>query len=118
MPGAKRFAVWTPRYLMVLVGAEAFIGGVAVLLTVAAVGAPIAIALSLSARLLARKLLNRLQHLGGHLRHVVVAESSAAAQQLTERIQRVPRGGMKVIGLVLPSEQLRGKPHRPCWPGA
>ncbi len=70
------------------------------------VGAPIAVVLSLSARFLARRLLHRLQKQGRGMRHIVVAGSSAAAQQLTERIQREPHGGMKVIGLCLPAEEL------------
>jgi exopolysaccharide biosynthesis polyprenyl glycosylphosphotransferase len=36
----------------------------------------------------------------------VVAGGAAAAQQLADRIQREPHGGMKVIGLCLPSEEL------------
>jgi hypothetical protein len=68
------------------------------LLRVVVVGAPIAVVLSLIARLLTRKLLHRLQTQGRSIRHIVVAGSSAAAQQLTERIQREPHGGMKVIG--------------------
>jgi exopolysaccharide biosynthesis polyprenyl glycosylphosphotransferase len=76
------------------------------LLRVVVVGAPIAVVLSLIARLLARKLLHRLQKQGRGIRHIVVAGSSAAAQQLTERIQREPHGGLKVIGLCLPAEEL------------
>jgi exopolysaccharide biosynthesis polyprenyl glycosylphosphotransferase len=76
------------------------------LLRVVVVGAPIAVVLSLIARLLARKLLHRLQTQGRSIRHIVVAGSSAAAQQLTERIQREPHGGLKVIGLCLPAEEL------------
>ena len=76
------------------------------LLRVVVVGAPIAVVLSLSARFLARTLLHRFQKQGRGMRHIVVAGSSAAAQQLTERIQREPHGGMKVIGLCLPAEEL------------
>jgi exopolysaccharide biosynthesis polyprenyl glycosylphosphotransferase len=76
------------------------------LFRVVVVGAPIAVVLSLTARRLARRLLHRFQKQGRGLRHIVVAGSSAAAQQLTERIQREPHGGMKVIGLCLPAEEL------------
>jgi exopolysaccharide biosynthesis polyprenyl glycosylphosphotransferase len=75
-------------------------------LRVVVVGAPIAVVLSLTARLLARRLLHRFQKQGRGMRHIVVAGSSAAAQQLTDRIQREPHGGMKVIGLCLPAEEL------------
>ena len=78
------------------------------LLSVAAVGAPIAVVLSMMARVLARKLLHRLQEQGRNIRRVVVAGSGAAAQQLIVRIQREPHAGMKVVGLCLPSEELPG----------
>jgi len=76
------------------------------LLKVTAVGAPIAVFLSLTARLFARKFLHRLQKKGGNTRHVIVVGSSAAAQQLTDRIHREPHSGMKVIGYCLPSNEL------------
>ena len=76
------------------------------LLKVTAVGAPIAVLFSLTARLFARKFLHRLQKKGGHTRYVIVAGSFAAAQQLTDRIHREPHSGMKVIGYCLPSEEL------------
>ena len=76
------------------------------LLKVTAVGAPIAVLFSLTARLFARNLLHRLQKKGGHTRHVIVAGSFAAAQQLTDRIHREPHSGMKVIGYCLPSGEL------------
>ena len=76
------------------------------LLSVVVVGAPIAVVLSLMGRVFARKLLRRRQQQGRSIRHVVVAGSSAAAQQLTERIQGEPHAGMKMIGLCLPSEEL------------
>ena len=47
-----------------------------------------------------------LQSRGRSLRHVVVVGSFGAAQQLSERIQREPDTGMKVIGLCLPSSEL------------
>ena len=77
-----------------------------VLLKVAVVGAPIAVFLSLTARLFARKFLHRLQKKGGSTRHVIVAGSFAAAQQLTDRIQREPHSGIKVVGYCLPSKEL------------
>ncbi len=70
------------------------------------VGTPIAVVLSLMARFFARRVLYSLQKHGRSIRHVVVAGGAAAAQQLTDRIQREPHGGMKVIGLCLPSEEL------------
>ena len=75
-------------------------------LKVAVVAAPIAIFLSLSARLFARKFLHRLQKKGRNTRHVIVAGSFAAVQQLTDRIQREPHSGIKVIGYCLPSKEL------------
>ena len=76
------------------------------LLKLVATGAPFAVLVSLLVRFLARKILHLLQHHGHSLRHVVVAGSFGAAQQLSERIQREPDAGMKVIGLCLPSYQL------------
>jgi exopolysaccharide biosynthesis polyprenyl glycosylphosphotransferase len=76
------------------------------LLSVLVVGTPIAVALSLMVRLFARKLQRRLQTQGRITRHVVVAGSSAAAQQLIERIEREPHSGMTIMGLCLPSEEL------------
>jgi exopolysaccharide biosynthesis polyprenyl glycosylphosphotransferase len=76
------------------------------LLKVAVVGVPIAVVLSLAARIFARKLLHRLQKKGRNARHVIVVGSFAAARQLTARIQREPHSGIKVIGYCLPSEEL------------
>jgi exopolysaccharide biosynthesis polyprenyl glycosylphosphotransferase len=76
------------------------------LLKVTAVGAPIAVFLSLTTRLFARKFLHRLQKKGRNTRHVIVVGSFAAAQQLTDRLHREPHSGMKVIGYCLPSKEL------------
>jgi exopolysaccharide biosynthesis polyprenyl glycosylphosphotransferase len=76
------------------------------LLSALVVGTPIAVVTSLLARVFARTILRRLQRQGRSYRHVVVAGSSAAAQQLIQRIQREPNAGMKIIGLCLPSEEL------------
>ena len=76
------------------------------LLSAVVVGTPIAVVLSLTSRVFARKLLRRLQRQGRSIRHVIVAGNSAAAQQLIERIEREPHAGMKIIGLCLPSEEL------------
>jgi exopolysaccharide biosynthesis polyprenyl glycosylphosphotransferase len=76
------------------------------LLSVLVLGAPIAVVLSLAARLFARKVLRRLQMDGRGNRRVIVAGSAGATQQLIERIQREQHGGMKIIGLCLPSEEL------------
>ena len=75
-------------------------------LKVAVVAAPIAIFLSLFARFFARKFLHRQQNKGRNTRHVIVAGSFAAVQQLTDRIQREPHSGIKVIGYCLPSKEL------------
>jgi exopolysaccharide biosynthesis polyprenyl glycosylphosphotransferase len=75
-------------------------------LSVAALGAPIAVVISVIARILGRKLLRRLQAQGRNIRRVVVAGSSAAAQQLITRIQREPHPGMEIVGLCVPSEEL------------
>jgi exopolysaccharide biosynthesis polyprenyl glycosylphosphotransferase len=76
------------------------------LLKVAVVGVPIAVFLSLTARIFARKLLHRLQKKGRNARHVIVVGSFAAARQLTARIQREPHSGIKVIGYCLPPKEL------------
>jgi exopolysaccharide biosynthesis polyprenyl glycosylphosphotransferase len=76
------------------------------LLKLVATGTPFAVLLSLIVRFLARKILHHLQCRGHSLRHVVVVGSFGAAQQLSERIQREPDTGMKVIGLCLPSSEL------------
>jgi exopolysaccharide biosynthesis polyprenyl glycosylphosphotransferase len=187
VPASKRFAAWSRRYLMILVVADALMGGIAVALpasisntlsgsnavpelclvgllawpaaialrrgyrrdrigigfdelrdvlragsTVVVAGAlpvgfmaiptgastmyallklvvcsvPFAVSLSLAARFLARKVLHHLQRNGRSLRHIVVVGSFAAAKQLTERIQREPYGGMKVVGVCLPTAEL------------
>jgi exopolysaccharide biosynthesis polyprenyl glycosylphosphotransferase len=67
---------------------------------------PFAVILSLVARFFSRKSLHHLQRKGRSVRHIVIAGSFAAAQQLTERIQREPYGGMSVVGVCLPSAEL------------
>jgi exopolysaccharide biosynthesis polyprenyl glycosylphosphotransferase len=76
------------------------------LLKLVAVGAPFAVLLSLLVRFLAHKILHYVQSHGHNLRHVLVVGSFGAAQQLSERIQREPDAGMKVMGLCLPSSEL------------
>ncbi len=76
------------------------------LLKLVATGTPFAVLLSLLVRFVARRILHLLQRHGRSLRHVVVAGSCDAAQQLSERIQQEPDAGMKVVGLCLPSFQL------------
>ena len=76
------------------------------LLKLVAVGTPLAVVMSLLVRFLAHRALHFLQHQGRSLRHVLVVGSFGAAQQLSERIQREPDTGMKVIGLCLPSSEL------------
>ena len=76
------------------------------LLKLVATGTPFAVLLSLLVRFVARRCLHVLQSHGRSLRHVVVVGSFSAAQQLSERIQREPDAGMKVIGLCLPSSEL------------
>ena len=67
---------------------------------------PFAVLLSLVVRFLARRVLHIMHGRGRSLRHVLVAGGFAAAQQLSERIQREPDAGMKVVGLCLPSSEL------------
>jgi exopolysaccharide biosynthesis polyprenyl glycosylphosphotransferase len=76
------------------------------LLKLVATGTPFAVLLSLLVRFFARRTLHLLQRHGRSLRHVLVVGSFGAAQQLSERIQREPDAGMKVIGLCLPSVEL------------
>jgi exopolysaccharide biosynthesis polyprenyl glycosylphosphotransferase len=76
------------------------------LLKVTVVGAPIAVFLSLVARVFARRFLHRRRKKGENNRHVIVVGSFAAAQQLTDRIHREPHSGMKVVGYCLPSTEL------------
>ena len=76
------------------------------LLKLVATATPLAVLLSLVVRFVARRILHHLQIRGRSLRHVVVVGSFGAAQQLSERIQREPDTGMKVIGLCLPSSEL------------
>ena len=76
------------------------------LLKLAVVAAPAAVALSLAARYIARKVLHRRQARGRNVRHVVVAGSSAAARELRERLDREPHGGMKVVGVCVPQAEL------------
>ena len=56
--------------------------------------------------LLRPKILHFVQSRGRSLRHVLVVGGFGAAQQLSERIQREPDAGMKVIGVCLPSSEL------------
>jgi exopolysaccharide biosynthesis polyprenyl glycosylphosphotransferase len=76
------------------------------LLKLVATGTPFAVLLSLLVRFFARRFLHLVQRRGRSLRHVLVVGSFGAAQQLSERIQREPDAGMKVIGLCLPSAEL------------
>jgi exopolysaccharide biosynthesis polyprenyl glycosylphosphotransferase len=76
------------------------------LLKLIVTAAPFAVLLSLIVRFLARKVQHILHSHGRSLRHVLVAGSFGAAQQLSERIQREPDAGMKVVGLCLPSSEL------------
>jgi exopolysaccharide biosynthesis polyprenyl glycosylphosphotransferase len=76
------------------------------LLKLVATGAPFAVLLSLLVRFFARKILDLFQSHGRSLRHVLVVGGFGAAQQLSERIQREPDAGMKVIGVCLPSSEL------------
>jgi exopolysaccharide biosynthesis polyprenyl glycosylphosphotransferase len=76
------------------------------LLKLVVISVPLAVILSLFARFLARKGLHHFQRTGRSVRHIVIAGSFAAAQQLTERIQREPYGGMRVVGVCLPSAEL------------
>jgi exopolysaccharide biosynthesis polyprenyl glycosylphosphotransferase len=72
------------------------------LLKLVVIATPMALALSLTTRYAARKVLHRRQAHGRNLRHVVVVGSHASAQQLKWRLDREPYCGMKVIGVCLP----------------
>jgi exopolysaccharide biosynthesis polyprenyl glycosylphosphotransferase len=76
------------------------------LLKLVATGTPFAVLLSLLVRLSARRILHLFQSHGRSLRHVLIVGGFSAAQQLSERIQREPDTGMKVIGVCLPSSEL------------
>jgi exopolysaccharide biosynthesis polyprenyl glycosylphosphotransferase len=76
------------------------------LLKLVATATPFAVVLSLLVRFFAHKVLHLLQRQGRSLRHVIVAGSFGAAQQLSERVLREPDTGMKVIGICLPSSEL------------
>jgi len=76
------------------------------LLKLVATATPFAVVLSLLVRFFAHRVLHLLQRQGRSLRHVIVAGSFGAAQQLSERILREPDTGMKVIGICLPSSEL------------
>jgi exopolysaccharide biosynthesis polyprenyl glycosylphosphotransferase len=75
-------------------------------LKLVATGTPFAVLLSLMVRFFARRILRLIQRHGRSLRNVLVVGCFGAAQQLSERIQREPDAGMKVIGFCLPSSQL------------
>jgi FlaA1/EpsC-like NDP-sugar epimerase len=83
------------------------------LLGVVAMGAPVAVVISVMARIDARKLSAPAAGAGPNMRQILVAGSSAAAQQLIRRIQQEPHAGMTVVGLCLPSEE----PPRPVADG-
>jgi exopolysaccharide biosynthesis polyprenyl glycosylphosphotransferase len=76
------------------------------LLRLVVTATPFAIVLSLLVRFVARKVLHILHCKGRSLRHVLVAGSFGAAQQLSERINQEPDAGMKVVGLCLPAAEL------------
>ena len=88
---------------LVVVGAfPAGLLGKEALLKLVVIATPMALALSLTARYAARKVLHRRQAHGRNLRHVIVVGSHASAQQLKWRLDREPYCGMKVIGVCLP----------------
>ena len=72
------------------------------LLKLVVIATPMALALSLTTRYVARKVLHRRQAHGRNVRHVVVVGSHASARQLKWRLDREPYCGMKVIGVCLP----------------
>jgi exopolysaccharide biosynthesis polyprenyl glycosylphosphotransferase len=88
---------------LVVVGAfPAGLLGKEALLKLVVIATPMALALSLTTRYAARKVLHRRQAHGRNVRHVVVVGSPASAQQLKWRLDREPYCGMKVIGICLP----------------
>ncbi len=76
------------------------------LLTLVVVATPMALALSLTTRFAARKILHHQQRRGRKVSNVVVVGSPDAAQQLRQRLDREPHCGMKVIGVCLPYPDL------------
>ncbi|HYI55265.1 MAG TPA: sugar transferase [Microlunatus sp.] len=78
------------------------------LLKLVVVGTPAAVVLSLIIRYVARKSLHRQQAKGRNMRHVIVVGTSTAAKELKDRLNREPHGGMKVVGVCVPSDE-RGK---------
>ena len=77
------------------------------LLKLVVTGTPLAVLLSLLV-LVARKVLRVLHHKGRGL-GVLVAGGFGAARQLSERIQREPDAGMKVVGLCCPRPNCPGQ---------
>ena len=77
------------------------------LLKLVATGTPFAVLLSLLVRFVARRVLHLLaQPAGAASGTSSWSGGFSAAQQLSERIQREPDAGMKVIGVCLPSSEL------------
>ena len=76
------------------------------LLTLIVVGIPFATLLSTSVRFGARKVLHHRQSKGLSMRHVVVAGSAAAGQELRKRLDSETHCGMKVVGVCLPEHEL------------
>ena len=72
------------------------------LITLLVVATPFALALSSVVRLVARKVLHRRQRAGLNFRRVLVAGSTPAVHELSNRIAREPLGGMRVVGACLP----------------
>ncbi len=76
------------------------------LLTLVVLGVPVAVALSLLIRYVARKLLHRRQRDGRNVRRLLVVGSASAARQLRERLERESQCGMKVVGACVPTGEL------------
>jgi exopolysaccharide biosynthesis polyprenyl glycosylphosphotransferase len=93
---------------VIIVAAAAFPAGWfqnQTLLTLLVIAIPLAMLLSLTARLVARKVLHRRQRDGRNVRSVVIAGSASAAAELQERLAREPHCGMKVIGVCVPRHE-------------
>lgn len=76
------------------------------LITLLVVATPLALALSTSVRLIARRILHKHQRAGRNFRRILVAGSTPAVRELNNRIAKEPLGGMRVVGVCLPRSEV------------
>lgn len=76
------------------------------LITLLVVATPFALALSTLVRLVARRVLHKRQRAGRNFRRVLVAGSTPAVRELSNRIAKEPLGGMRVVGACLPRSEV------------